>query len=106
MNLQQAQLGIRTGEDWQIRQPDQKVLITLPRSLTDDQVVAIVEYLQRVEIDAFNEGKEIGRGALQALHEQQTAALQDRIRTLDAHNTMLAEKIENLLDGVAQNGND
>jgi len=106
MNLQQAQIGIRTGEDWEIRQPDQKVLLTLPRSMNDDQVVKIVEYLQAVEISAFNEGKEIGRGALQALHDQQSAALRDRITSLDAHNAMLAEKLEQLIDGAAQNGND
>lgn len=106
MNLQQAQLGIREGEDWQIRKPDQEILTTLPRSLTDDQVIAIVEFAQSVERQAYNEGLEIGRGSQRAANEQRVMALQDRIRSLEAHNSMLAEKIESLLNGDQPNGDD
>jgi hypothetical protein len=106
MNLQQAQLGIRDGEDWQIRTPDQEVLTTLPRSLTDGQAISIIEFMQRTERLAFNEGMDTGRGSMRAAHKQRTDALLDRMRSLESHNSMLAETLEKHLDGKPTNGDD
>lgn len=106
MNLQQAQLGIRQGEDWEVRKPDQEVLTTLPRSLTDDQVIAIVEFAQTTERVAFQEGLNVGRDSATAEKEQQVLALRDRIRSLESHNSMLAETLENRIAGDLENGND
>lgn len=106
MKLQQAQLGIREGEDWQIRQPDQKVLITLPRSLTDGQVISIIEFAQGIERDAHRDGVEVGQGSMRAAHQQRVTALIDRIRSLEGHNAMLADKIENLLNGDRADADD
>lgn len=103
MKTQEAQIGIREGEDWEVRTPEQDVLTRLPRCLTDDQVIAIVEFVMKTEREAFNEGLSIGTGAAKAEQEQIERSLRDRIQTLDGHNSMLAEKVENLLNGVAEN---
>ena len=106
MKLQQAQIGIREGEDWEIRTPAQDVLATLPRCLTDGQVIHIVEFAQSYEKAAHDEGVRIGQGSMKAAHQQRVTALKDRIRSLEAHNAMLAEKVEQLLDGDQPDGDD
>jgi len=106
MQLQQAQLGIRVGEDWEVRTPDQTVLVMLPRSLNDAQVVHILEFAQRYERLAHREGVEVGQGSMQAAATQRINALQDRVRSLEAHNEFLAETLERHLDGDQANAND
>ena len=106
MKLQQIQIGNVRGEDWEVRTPDQTVIATLPRKLNDREVIQVIEFAKGLEKAAHDEGVQIGQGSMRAAHTQRINALLDRIRSLEAHNGLLAEKLESLLDGDQPDGDD
>lgn len=106
MKLQQVQIGQSRGEAWEIRMPNQDVIATLPKTLSDGEVINVVEFAQTHEKAAFDEGVQVGQGSMKAAHSARIDAMLDRIRSLEAHNAMLAEKLENLLDGDRGDAND
>lgn len=106
MQMQQPQMGIVEGEDWIVRSAEQEALITLPKRLKDGEVIRVVEFVQRIEKAAFDEGRKLAQGAMDAAQRQRILAQQDRIQSLEAHNTLLAEKLEQTLNGDSPNGDD
>lgn len=89
----------QSGEPWQVLDGDD-LLVQLPGTMRDGEVINVIEFAQKIERDAYAEGVETGQGSMRAAQEQRIVELVNRVTSLEAHNAMLAEKLDELIGGA------
>lgn len=99
MKLQAVQMNKQSGEPWQVLDGDD-LLVQLPGTMRDGEVINVIEFAQKIERDAYAEGVETGQGSMRAAQEQRIVELVNRVTSLEAHNAMLAEKLDELIGGA------
>ena len=89
---------------WIIRNADQEELARLPYSMGEHGVMKVVHIVRDLEKASYEAGKEFGGQAMMAAGRQKMKEQNDLlnaqleiINKLDAHNTVLAEKLEELI---------
>lgn len=93
----------QSGGPWQVLDGDD-LLVQLPGTMRDGEVISVIEFAQKIERDAYAEGVETGQGSMRAAQEQRIMSLADRVRSLEAHNAMLADKLDDLIGGAEADG--
>ena len=96
MTLQAAQAQQKEHGIWEIV-ADGVVLGHLPQTLTPSEVIGILEFAQHHEREAYRAGLRGGQEAMHSATNQRVAGLMNHIRALEAHNTSLAETLDNVI---------
>jgi glutamate-1-semialdehyde aminotransferase len=82
---------------WIIRDADQEELARFPYNMGEHGVMAVVHSVRALEKAAWEAGKEFGSQAMMAAGRQKLQEMADAYNKLDAHNTYLADKLEDLI---------
>jgi len=107
MILSNAQVTKHPGKPWDVVTPEGEVLGTFPGELSNRDVVGLMEFSQKYEQAAYKEGVAAGQSSMSAAMSQRADALINHIKQLENHNSILAQKLEDLLTrGAPSNGND
>jgi hypothetical protein len=99
MRLQAVQMNKQSGEPWRVLDGDD-LLVQLPGTMRDGEVINVIEFAQKIERDAYAEGVETGQGSMRAAQEQRITELVNRVTSLEAHNAMLASKLDEVIGGA------
>jgi hypothetical protein len=107
MMLADAQITKTPGERWTVTTPEGAVLGSFPGSLSNREVIGLLEFSQTYERAAYKEGITTGQESMQVAVAQRTTGLMHHIKQLENHNAMLSQKLEELLTrGALSDGND
>jgi len=89
---------------WIIRNADQEELARFPYGMGEAGVMKVVHAVRNLEKASYEAGKEFGSQAMMAAGRQKMKEQRDLldqqldiINKLDAHNTVLANKLEELI---------
>lgn len=82
---------------WIIRNANQQELARFPYNMGEHGVMAVVHAVRDLEKASFESGREFGSQAMMAAGRQKLKEMADAYNKLDAHNTYLADKLEDLI---------
>lgn len=93
-NLNQITSGSRKSE-WEIKANiTGELLGVLPSKLTDSEVLEILKFARKFELDAFNAGIDFGKEKSEAIYSPQLAQLKEINRLAANENERLADILE------------
>jgi hypothetical protein len=67
------------------------------RKLTDREAIGVLELIKSIARLAYNDGKELGSGAMHAASNERVEQLLRLVSALKEHNTLLAEKLDDII---------
>ena len=95
-NVTQNTIGAKRT-DWVIKaNKTHEELGTLPSSLTDKEVFAILHLMRKYELEAFNVGIDFGKKEYKEVFSKENKRLEQVNKELSKHNDYLALALENI----------
>ena len=83
--------------DYNVISKDQEVLGTLPKSLKENEVFHVLDFIKKYEKDAYIQGREDGITHAQIYINEMKTRYEGMVAQLEAANTRLASKLAQLI---------
>lgn len=98
--FQEKTRGVKT--DWEIRKNvTGEVLFTLPSTLLDEEVFALLKNIRHHELYAFNAGIKYQKDRRHSALSEENEYLKNQIAAMQHHSDQLAERVESFTKGEA-----
>lgn len=98
-NMFQETYSNGTKSDWLVRKNiSGETLCSLPSSVSDKAMFALIDFTKKYELIAFNKGIEFQKGKQNTLLNREITDLKSAYLSLQAHNDYLADSLEKAIN--------
>ena len=91
------------GQYWFISDNKGKHLLSLPASMTNEQIAAVMKFGKRFEKMAFDYGRQVGGDAMLGANNQRMTEMANKIMVLEHMNEDLSNKLA-IIIGMKEDG--